>query len=465
MKDDETLSVYLTRLLELVNQMKGYEEDLSKGRLVQKLLISLTKEFDPVCYVIKQTKDIETIEVQEVLAALRGFAQRLDRYAESTTEKAFSSMSINQKGSQSNSSFGNYKSKKNWKLTGKPKCYGCNLFRHYIKDCDQANKAGKVENIANQVTEPATMFYACHSATIGKNMNTWYVDSACSNHMTSHESLLVNIDKNVKCRVKMGTSDLVQSTGKGNLVIEMQGVTRYIKEVMIVPGLDENLLSVGQMVEHGYWLVFGDNVVDIYGDRQTQDLIASVQMKGNRCFPLSLEYVKPSTANKVTVEESSWLWHKRHGHLNYTSLMLLKDKEMVQGLPRLQVTKHVCSGCATGKGHRETFDKEKVWRASQPLELIHSDICVPMQTITIGGNRYFLTLIDDHTRMCSVFFLQHKSQAFNIFKRFKNMVELQSGYQIKKLRSDSGGEYTSLEFSKFCEEMGLERQLTIAYSP
>ncbi|CAL9003966.1 unnamed protein product, partial [Prunus brigantina] len=75
MRDDETLSVYLTRLLDLVNQMKGYGEDLSKGRLVQKLLISLTKEFDPVCYVIEQTKDIEAIEVQEVIAALRGFAQ------------------------------------------------------------------------------------------------------------------------------------------------------------------------------------------------------------------------------------------------------------------------------------------------------------------------------------------------------------------------------------------------------
>ncbi|CAL2276927.1 unnamed protein product [Prunus armeniaca] len=118
MRDDETLSGYLTHLLELVNQMKGYGEDLSKGRLVQKLLISLTKEFDPVCYVIEQTKDIETIEVQEVIAALRGFAQRLDRHAESTTEKAFSSMSINQKGSQPNSGFGNNKSKKSWKLKG-----------------------------------------------------------------------------------------------------------------------------------------------------------------------------------------------------------------------------------------------------------------------------------------------------------------------------------------------------------
>ncbi|CAL2266202.1 unnamed protein product [Prunus armeniaca] len=509
MRDDETLSVYLTRLLELVNQMKGYGEDLSKGRLVQKLLISLTKEFDPVCYVIEQTKDIEAIEVQEVIVALRGFAQRLDRHDESTTEKAFSSMSINQKGSQSYSGSGQNKSKKNWKskdkkwdskpqgsanqggkhsqgekpdqakgkckhcdklhygecwFKGKPKCYGCNRFGHLIKDCE-SNKSEKHANLASKVTEPATMFYACHSATIGRNVNVWYVDSACSNHMTAHESLLIDIDRNVNCKVKMGTGDLVQSIGKGTLAIDVQGVTRYIREVMIVPGLDENLLSVGQMIAHGHWLVFGDNEVKVYEDKQFKELIARVQMKGNRCFPLDLKYVNPPMANRATLEESSWLWHRRYGHLNYTSLLLLQEKDMVQGLPKLQGSEKVCSGCAISKSHRNSFDKEKAWRATQPLELIHSDICGPMQVTTLGGNMYFLTFIDDHTRMCWVFFLQHKSQAFNIFKRFKSMVELQSGYQIKRLRSDRGGEYTSLEFSKFCEELGLERQLTVAYSP
>ncbi|CAL8097191.1 unnamed protein product [Prunus armeniaca] len=226
----------------------------------------------------------------------------------------------------------------------------------------------------------------------------------------------------------------------------MKGVTRYIKEVMIVPGLDENLLSVGQMVEHGYWLVFGDYMVDIYGDKQMEDPIASVPMKENICFPLSLEYVNPLMANRVTVEESSWVWHRRYGHLNYINLMLLQEKEMV-------------------KVHREPFDKEKAWRASQALELIHYDICGPMQITTFGGNRFFLTFIDDHTRICWVLFMQHKSHVFNIFKRFKSMVELQSDYQIKKFRSDRGEEYTSLEFSKLCEDMGLERQLTPAYSP
>ncbi|CAL9001482.1 unnamed protein product, partial [Prunus brigantina] len=259
MRDDETLSGYVTRLLEL-----GYGEDLSKGRLVQKLLISLTKEFDPVCYVIEQTKDIETIEV---IAALKGFAQRL-AHAERTTEKAFSSMSINKKGSQSNSGFGNNKSKKSWKSKGKkwdskpqnnvnqggkheqggksdqakgkckhcdklhygecwfkgrPKCYGCNRFGHLIKDCE-SNKTERLANLASKVTEPATMFYACHSATIGRNVNVWYVDSTCSNHMIAHESLLIDIDTSVNCKVKMGIGDLVQSIGKGTLAIDVQGV-------------------------------------------------------------------------------------------------------------------------------------------------------------------------------------------------------------------------------------------------
>ncbi|CAL9019321.1 unnamed protein product, partial [Prunus brigantina] len=88
-----------------------------------------------------------------------------------------------------------------------------------------------------------------------------------------------------------------------------------------------------------------------------------------------------------------------------------------------------------------------------------------MQITTIGGNKYFLTFIDDCSRMCWVYFMKFKSEVFNIFKKFKAMVELQSGYKIKKLRSDRVGEYTSTEFLQFCEEIGLERQLTVAYSP
>ncbi|CAL8998208.1 unnamed protein product [Prunus brigantina] len=127
--------------------------------------------------------------------------------------------------------------------------------------------------------------------------------------------------------------------------------------------------------------------------------------------------------------------------------------------------KDVCEGCVSGKHHREKFDKEGAWRASYPLELVHTDLCGPMQNESIGGNRYFITFIDDFSRMCWVYFLRNKSDTFNVFKKFKAFVELQSGFSLKKLRSDRGGEYTSHEFQEFCANMGMERQLTIAHSP
>jgi transposase InsO family protein len=52
-----------------------------------------------------------------------------------------------------------------------------------------------------------------------------------------------------------------------------------------------------------------------------------------------------------------------------------------------------------------------------------------------------------------------------VFKKFKVLVELQSGYKLKKLRSERVGEYTSNEFQEFCANLGMERQLTVAYSP
>lgn len=58
-------------------------------------------------------------------------------------------------------------------------------------------------------------------------------------------------------------------------------------------------------------------------------------------------------------------------------MQLLEDKEMVYGLLRLKVSGGISAGCVARKQHRETFSREQVWRALQPLELIHSDACGP----------------------------------------------------------------------------------------
>ena len=78
---------------------------------------------------------------------------------------------------------------------------------------------------------------------------------------------------------------------------------------------------------------------------------------------------------------------------------------------------------------------------------------------------YFLTFIDDFSRMCWVYFLKNKDEAFEFFKEFKEMVENESEYKIKCVRSDRGGEYSSTDFSEFCKQNGIKRQFTTAYTP
>jgi len=137
----------------------------------------------------------------------------------------------------------------------------------------------------------------------------------------------------------------------------------------------------------------------------------------------------------------------------------------MRDLPCLKENNESCDGCLLGKQHRLPFSTDKAWRAKDLLELIHTDVCGPMRTPSHHNNRYFILFIDDFSRMTWVYFLKAKLEVFGIFKKFKALVEKQSGKQIKVLRSDRGKEYTSREFDKFCEDEGIEKQLTVAYTP
>ncbi|KAL0295953.1 UNVERIFIED_CONTAM: Retrovirus-related Pol polyprotein from transposon RE1 [Sesamum radiatum] len=88
-----------------------------------------------------------------------------------------------------------------------------------------------------------------------------------------------------------------------------------------------------------------------------------------------------------------------------------------------------------------------------------------MRTPSHEQNRYFILFIDDYSRMTWVYFMREKSEVFKVFKKFKNLVEKQSGRSIKVLRSDRGKEYNNSEFDKFCEEEGIEHQTTVSYNP
>jgi transposase InsO family protein len=164
-------------------------------------------------------------------------------------------------------------------------------------------------------------------------------------------------------------------------------------------------------------------------------------------------------------EDESWLWHRRMGHMHFDNLFKVSKREAVREMPQItKPTNTLCKHFQQGKQTKTRF-KSKEYSTTRPLEIVHIDLVGPTTKKGLKGERYFMLLVDDYTRMIAVFFLKNKSEAFENFKIYKEMVENEMDSRIKCLRSDNGGEFTSKEFMDYCNIHGIKRQFSVARTP
>ena len=124
-----------------------------------------------------------------------------------------------------------------------------------------------------------------------------------------------------------------------------------------------------------------------------------------------------------------------------------------------------CEGSLAGKMCRKPFPTVGEIRSTRKLQLVHSDVCGPMQTQSIGGAKYFVTFIDDYPRCCAVYFMKHESEVFDKFKEFEVTTTNAAGRAKGPLRTDNGGEYLSSAFQNYLKEKGTRHELTVPHSP
>lgn len=123
-----------------------------------------------------------------------------------------------------------------------------------------------------------------------------------------------------------------------------------------------------------------------------------------------------------------------------------------------------CKVCIKGKQARLPFPNEGT-RATQKMEIVHSDVFGPLKAKSIGGCKWFVTFIDDYTRKVFVYPMKQKSEVFKKFIDFKNFAERQSDCKLKILRSDNGTEYINKIFDDFCSNNGVLHQKSVPYTP
>jgi transposase InsO family protein len=195
-------------------------------------------------------------------------------------------------------------------------------------------------------------------------------------------------------------------------------------------------------------------------------LIMETAMTHNRMFTVHARYTpKELKCFSSLITDQTDLWHCRYGHLSWNGLKVLQQKNMVKGLPSFKASQKICENCLVGRQHRDPFPKASMWRASNILQLVHADICGPINPVSNGKKGYLITFIDDFSKKTWVYFLMEKSEALSTFKSYKARVEKETGFYIRSLRTDRGGEFTSQDFTDFYNEHGIHRQLTTAYTP
>ncbi|XP_042396841.1 uncharacterized protein LOC121986987 [Zingiber officinale] len=182
----------------------------------------------------------------------------------------------------------------------------------------------------------------------------------------------------------------------------------------------------------------------------SEDRLLPEMYRGVKKEDKDVWYLDNETGNEVHMEKDIMKVIDRSGKLlmrvkrtQNRLYKLLGEKKLAVDVPPLPQPNKLCEVCVVAKHARSPFPHQANFRATKPLELLHADIYGPISPSTLAA----------------------KKDVFQAFKKFKSVTENTTEYKIKTLRIDRGGEFLSTEFTRFCENEGIERHLTAPYTP
>jgi hypothetical protein len=448
MSEGTSVRNHLRHMKELTDKLSAIGSPISEEDQVVSLLGSLPQSYSALVTALEARVDnLDLTYVQQAL--LHEEQKRSDC---STDKKAGESALMS-------------KPKKSRKAI---KCYGCGEKGHKKPDCPN-KKRTKEEHKAKTAEDncPDDAFTASVTSVTGKQTDQWIIDSGASRHMTKDAKWLRDYQKFEQPElVGLGDGRCVAAIGIGNAYLNMTFKVSAPKEIVMynvlhVPDLACNLFSVRAATSKGNVIQFTDSRCYIRNSKG--GLCGMGSIKG-KLYYLSCEVVPGDQASVAS--ECYDLWHQRLGHINKQQLMEIVQKDMATGISvSKQESVSICEGCIKGKMNRQPFKAVGEIRSKKPLEVVHSDVCGPMRTESIGGSRYFVTFTDDFTRLCVVHFVRQKSDVLAKFKEYKAYAENKLGYKIGALRCDNGGEYMSNAFRSYLKENGISSEVTTPHTP
>ncbi|GJV88133.1 putative RNA-directed DNA polymerase [Tanacetum coccineum] len=287
----------------------------------------------------------------------------------------------------------------------------------------------------------------------------WIVDSGANQHMTASANFLTNVVdvSNLGLTVghPNGTQALITKIGDLKIINE---VTLY--DVLVVPEYIVNLLSVHKLSSK-LFVTFDENNCYIQDLKANRNVGIGKQLNGLYMFDVNNAckiVFNNCIANCFT---SKTLWHRRLGHPVDQVLDVLKTTLKLDSHSK---SDHLCDTCNKAKQTREPFllSNHKTTKIS---ELVHLDVWGPYKITSKDGFRYFLTIVDDFSRVVWVYMLKGKDDVYDSLTSFVQMFSNQFEIKIKVYRSDNGTEFINNRLQTFFNDKGILHQTTCVYTP
>lgn len=309
----------------------------------------------------------------------------------------------------------------------------------------------------------------CLFSTTGTN---WIVDSGATDHMCHDLDVFSSyteiIDKTSTITIPNGKH--VSITHRGTVHLSNDIV---LTEVLYVHEFKFNLVSIPKICKDLKCdVMFNDLGCFLQGPSLRPLLLG--KLKNGLYYlenSLSIHHDSPSTppslANNVSSSSSTSqittktkLWHLRMGHMSVDYMSYIKD---IFDNEKCSLGE-ICQICPAANQSRGSFQSSSI-KSTTKFQLVHIDTWGPYRESTSGGCRFFVTIVDDYTRMTWVFLIQQKSDIVKIFQNFFIYVKNQFQTSIQGIRSENAPEFCEGEYKKFGCSHGIIHQKTCPYTP
>jgi hypothetical protein len=474
------MELYLHNMRRIVNTLQAKGLELPNKFIIALILNNLTPDYEYTVAIITQTirtNNNIVLNIDDIFSQLLDESKRQKGYKKPlviSNEPKEAEMALNTNTS-------NKKTKKGSRV--KQKCSFCGKPNHNEPNCwekypelapknwkstnntnnstistDNTNNSTNNINISTKNEEESVLVTHNVSSTIESSSIEWILDSGATIHTCINKDLFIKLLP-TDMTIKWGnTNKRIKASGIGDIsvIFDQTRQKAIIRDVLYIPELGINLLSLNVAVDKGFYFIYKNNIPCLYTSKD--QLLVKGTIK-NRLIILkstlnkanSIVLNSTNTINNSTNSTNDLLWHQRLGHINNYALEKIKSNTLGANIINNPNVKD-CEICIRSK-LTSKISRNPSTKTTRYLEKIYIDIGGPIKPSTSSNYSYYITFLDSYTKYLEVTLLEDRKDIYLVIKRFIIKAENQSGLSVRVIHCDN--EFKSTELVNYTTNKGI----------